>query len=46
LWIASLNALRQKSASSVFDIRLAKTLRVNQSMIATRQKTPGASAGR
>ena len=40
LWIASFNASRQKSASSVFDIRQAKTLRVNQSMIATRQRKP------
>ena len=40
LWMASLSASRQNSASSVFDIRQAKTFRVNQSMIATRYRNP------
>ena len=36
LWMASFSASRQNSASSVFEMRLASTLRVNQSMMATR----------
>ncbi len=36
LWIASFSASRQNSASSVLEMRQASTLRVNQSMMATR----------
>jgi hypothetical protein len=36
LWTASFSASTQKSASSVLEMRQASTLRVNQSMIATR----------
>ena len=39
-WIASFSASTQKSASSVFEMRQASTLRVNQSMIATRYRKP------
>jgi len=35
LWTASFSASTQKSASSVFDIRQASTLRVNQSTTTT-----------
>jgi hypothetical protein len=35
-WVDSFSASTQKSASSVFEMRQASTLRVNQSMIATR----------
>ena len=35
-WIASFSASTQMSASWVFEMRQARTLRVNQSMIATR----------
>lgn len=38
--IASFSASAQKSASSVFEIRDANTLRVYQSMIATKYKNP------
>ncbi|WP_190325585.1 hypothetical protein [Salipiger aestuarii] len=37
-WSASFNASTQKSAASVFEMRQARTLRVNQSM--TKGKTP------
>ena len=40
LWNASCNVSTQNPASSVFDIRQASTLRVCQSMIATRYKNP------
>lgn len=38
LAMASFSASMQKSASSVFDIRQASTLRVRQSMIAARYR--------
>ena len=40
MWMASFNASRQKSVSSVFEMRQASTLRVNQSMMATRYRKP------
>ena len=36
LWIASFSASTQKPASNVFEMRHARTLRVCQSMMATR----------
>ena len=39
-WMASFSASTQKSASSVFEMRQARTLRVNQSMMATRYRKP------
>jgi hypothetical protein len=38
--IASSSAVKQKSASIVFDNLHARTLRLNQSMIATRYRKP------
>lgn len=40
LAMASFNASTQKSASSVFEMRQASTLRVCQSMMATRFRKP------
>lgn len=39
-WIVSFNASTQKSASSVLEMRQANTLRVHQSIMATRYKNP------
>jgi hypothetical protein len=44
--MAPFKASTQKLASSVFDSRHAKTLRVAKSMIATKYKTHGALACR
>ena len=40
LWMASFSASMQKSASSVFEMRHASTLRVSQSMMAIRWRKP------
>lgn len=40
LWMASFSTSTQNSASSVLEMRQASTLRVNQSMMATRWRKP------